>query len=89
MLKIKKHHPQVSFQVEKGQYRPTKREQKIISSQSVQTRPELENSKINAKKFQKLKNIIQASFQDETGKDRMKKREQKKLPSYPFELDPS
>ena len=61
----------------------------MISFQSVGTRPELENSKINAKKFLKLKNIIQASFKDETGKDGPKNREQKKFPSYPFELDPS
>ena len=49
----------------------------------------VKNSKINAKKFKKLKNIIQASFQDETGQDRPKNREQKKFPSYPFEPDPS
>ena len=56
---------------------------------AVRTGPELENSKINAEKFQKLKTIIQASFEDETGQDRPKNREQKKFPSYPFEPDPS
>ena len=52
-------------------------EQKKISFLSVRTRPELENSKINAKKFLKLKNIIQVSFKDETGQYRPKNREQK------------
>ena len=72
-----------------GQDRPKNSEQKKISFLSVRTRTELENPKINAKKFQKLKNIIQASFKDETGQDRPKNREQKKLPSYPFEPEPS
>ena len=53
------------------------RDKKKISFPSVRTRPELENSKITAKKFLKLKNIIQVSFQDETGDDRPKNSEEK------------
>ena len=36
----------------------------------------------NAKRFLKLKNIIQASFHDETGQDRPKNRDEKKISSY-------
>ena len=87
-LNIKKHHPGF-ISSRNGPVQAEKERTKIISSLSVRTRPELENSKINAKKFQKLKKkILQASFQDETGKDRLKNREQKKFPSYPFEPDP-
>ena len=76
MLKIKKHHPGfISRRHGPGQ--GEKLGIKIISFPSVRTRPELENSKINAKKCLKLKNIIQASFEDETSKDRLKNREQK------------
>ena len=64
-------------------------EKKKISFLSVQTRHEIENSKINAKKFYKLKNIIQALFQDETSQDMPKNKEEKKIPSYPYEPDPS
>ena len=71
ILKIKKHHPSFILS-QNGPVQAEKERTKIISSLSVRTRPELENSKINAKKFQKLKNILQASFQDETGNDRMK-----------------
>ena len=54
ILKIKKHHP--SFILSRnGPVQAEKERTKIISSLSVRTRPELENSKINAKKFQKLK----------------------------------
>ena len=72
-----------------GQGQDEKQSTKKISFLSVRTRPELENSKINAKKFQKLKNILQASLQDETGKDRMKNRVQKTFSCYPFEPDSS
>ena len=88
MLKIEKHHPGF-ISSRNGPVQAEKERTKIISSLSVRTRPELENSKINAKKFQKLKTVLRASVQEETGKDRIKNREQKKFPSYPFELDPS
>jgi len=51
-----------SFQDETGQDRPKNREQKKISYLSVRIRPEVENSNTNAKKFLKLKNIMQTSF---------------------------
>ena len=54
MLKIKKHHPGF-ISSRNGPAQAEKERTKIISSLSVRTRPELENSKINAKKFQKLK----------------------------------
>ena len=60
-----------------------------MSFLSVWTRPEIENSNVIAKKFKKLKNIIQASIQDETDQDRPKNVEEIKFPSYPFEPDPS
>ena len=59
-----------------------KNREKIFSLQSVYTRPELENSKVIATKFKKLKNIIQASFQAETGRDRPKNKEKKFVPIY-------
>jgi len=71
ILKITKHHPGfISWWY--GSRKAGKYRIKKISFLSVRTRPELENSKINAKKFKKLQNIIQASFQDETGPDRPK-----------------
>ena len=85
--KIKKHPPGF-ISSQNGQGQDEKQSTKKISFLSIRTRPELENSKITAKKFQKLKNILQASFQDETGKDKIKNRAQKKFPSYPFEPDP-
>ena len=87
-LKIKKHHPGFISRWNGSRHAKIYRTKKI-SFQSVRTRPDLENSQINAKNFCKLWNIIQASFQDETGLDRPKNREQKKFPSYPFEPDPS
>ena len=87
ILKIKKHHPGF-ISSRNGPVQADKERTKIISSQSVRTRPELENSKINAKNFKNKKKILSASFQDETDKDRLKNREQKKFPSYPFEPDP-
>ena len=85
--KIKKHHPGFISR-RNGSGQAEKYRTKKNSFLSIRTRPELENSKINAKKFEKFKNIIQASFQDETGQDRPKNREQKKFPSYPFKPDP-
>ena len=76
MLKIKKYHPGFISR-RNGQGQAKKQRTKIISFQSIRPRPELENSKTNAKKFKKLKNIIPASFQDDTCQDRAKNREQK------------
>ena len=76
ILKIKKHRPRfISRRNGSGQAK--KWGTKKISFLSVRTRPELENSKINATKILKIKNIIQTSFQDETGQDSPKNREQK------------
>ena len=80
ILKIIKHHPGfIPRRNRSGQAEKWRR--KKISFLSVQTWPELENSKINAKKFKKLKNLIQASFQDELGQDRPNNREEKKFHS--------
>src|SRR6266567_1747078 len=87
ILKIKKHHPGFISR-RNGSGQAEKWRTKKISFLSVRTRPELENSKINEKKFLKFKNIIQASFQYETGQDRPKNRDEKKFHSYPFEPDP-
>ena len=88
ILKIKKHHPGFISR-RNGSGQAEKQRTKKISFLSVRTRPELENSKIKAEKFQKLKTIIQASFEHETDQDRPKNREQQKFPSYPFEPNPS
>ena len=53
-LKINKHPPGFISR-RNGPVQAEKGRTKIISSLSIRTRPELENSKINAKKFQKLK----------------------------------
>ena len=87
ILKIKKHHLGY-ISGRNGSEQAEKQRTKKISFLSVRTRPELENSNIIAKKFKKLKNIIQASIQDETDQDRPKNREEKKFRSYPFEPDP-
>ena len=50
ILKIKKHHPGFISR-RNGSGQAEKQRGKNISFLSVQTRPELENSKINAKKF--------------------------------------
>jgi len=50
ILKIKKHHPGF-ISSRNGSAQAEKLRTKIISFLPVRTRPELENSKINAKKF--------------------------------------
>jgi len=50
ILKIKKHHPGFISR-RNGSGQAAKQRTKIISFLTVRTRPELENSKINAKKF--------------------------------------
>ena len=57
-------------------------ETKFFSFLTVSTQPELENSKIIAKKFQKLENFIQASFKAETGRDKPKNRRKKIIPTH-------
>src|SRR6266567_2667974 len=50
ILKIKKHHPGFISR-RNGSGQAAKQRTKIISFLTVRTRPELENSKMNAKKF--------------------------------------
>ena len=50
ILKIKKHHPGFILR-RNGSGQAEKQRRKKISYLSVQTRPELENTKLNAKKF--------------------------------------
>ena len=55
-----------------------------VSFRSVPTSRVIENSKIKAKKFKKLKYTIMSSFQDKIGWKRQRKRKNKDYRSVPF-----
>ena len=65
------------FQAKIGWKMPKKRKNKKLLFRFVPTRRTIENSKIIAKIFKKIKNTITASFQAKTGWKRLKKRENK------------
>ena len=77
-----------SFLAKIGWKQMRKREIKIIVLfRSVPTQCVIENSKLIAKKFKKLKNTVVASFQAKIGRKRLRKRENKNYPSVPFLLE--
>ena len=74
-----------SFQAKTGWKRPRRRENKNYRSvpfRSIPTSRVIENSKIKAKKFKKLKNTIMASFQAKIG--RKMQRRKLSFRSIPF-----
>ena len=76
-----------SFQAKIGWKRPRKRKNKNYRSvpfRSVTTRRVIENSKIKAKKFKKLKNGVMTLFQAKVGQKRLGKRENRNYRSVPF-----
>ena len=68
-----------SFKAKTGRDRLRMRGKKKLSFRSIQTWPEIGNSKKIAKKLKKLKNINTAFSQAKTGRERLRMREKKIL----------
>ena len=68
-----------SFKAKTGRDRLRMRGKKKLSFRSIQTWPEIGNSKKMAKKLKKLKNINTAFSQAKTGRERLRMREKKIL----------